>query len=186
MWKIIYNQTMKTHFIGLDPGRNTGFALWNATKQRFDSLGSTDFWGVIDKVKTFSNIYPIAAIVIENPALNQPVFMSKAQKDELTGAFQEMNKCARKHEAGFNSAITTVESAIKVHSKKAQNVGRNKEQAFLLIDWLERNNFKIIEIRPSIPKVDHVGFCELTGWTKKTNEHSRDAGRLVYKLEPQP
>ena len=174
-----------SYHIALDPGRNTGFALWDAKGKKFVSLQTLNFWQVIEQIKHYSKVFKIHSILIENPGLNKPVFMSKEQKAELTQAFEEMNKYARIAEAGFNNAVNTIETAIRVHASKAQKVGMNKEHASLLIDWLQRNNYNVIEIRPSVPKLDHVGFCELTGWKGRTNEHVRDAGRIAYGIQPQ-
>lgn len=173
-----------SYHIAIDPGRNTGFALWDAKAQRFLSLQKVGFWKAIEQIKEFSNIYEIHSVLIENPGLNKPVFMSKDQKKELTDAFEEMLKHARVNEEKFNEGILAIEKAIRIHSAKCQRVGMNKEHASLLIDWLERNNYKVIEVRPSVPKMDHQAFCELTGWKGQTNEHVRDAGRIVYGTEP--
>lgn len=171
--------------IGLDPGRNNGLALYDAKTKKLISLMTLNFWEVFKKVQELSRTYKIHSVLIENPALNKPVFMSGEQKAHLQKAFEDLNRYARINEDGFKKAMDEVDSAIRIHSKKAQNVGRNKEHAHLLIDWFERNNYLIIEIRPSIPKMDHKSFCEYTGWTQRTNEHVRDAARLVYGIDPQ-
>jgi len=66
--------------------------------------------------------------------------------------------------------------------KKAQDVGRNKENAFLIIEYCKRNQIPFATLRPSAPKWKAKAFKKLTGYQGTTNEHNRDAARLVWKL----
>ncbi len=66
------NRPNKTprYFIGLDAGRRTGLATWDA--ERFAVLTTTTFWEAIALVET----YPAGevVVVIEDPAQNRPTF----------------------------------------------------------------------------------------------------------------
>lgn len=73
---------------------------------------------------------------------------------------------------------------LKVNSnlKVAQDVGRNKEQAYLLIEYMKMKNITFKQVRPSVEKWDHKYFVKLTKWQGTSNEHVRDAARLVWGL----
>lgn len=54
-----------TFRIGIDPGNNTGFAVWNEQESRFQVIETVDFWSAYGKVGT----YPIdeTMVVVEVP-----------------------------------------------------------------------------------------------------------------------
>lgn len=174
---------MKAFVIGIDPGRTCGLALHDTVLKKLTALYSGNMWQAMDMIKQWGQIYDIKRIHIENPGLNKPVFMTSKQKETIKQAFEELNQYARVNEQGFNSAVLTIETEMKIHTSRAQKVGRNKEIAHQLIEWLQMNNFEVVEIRPFHPKKSHEEFVELTGWPKRTNEHVRDAARLVIGLD---
>jgi hypothetical protein len=92
-------------------------------------------------------------VVIEDPSGNKPVFV----KDLV----------------GQHKALT----------KKAQNVGSNKREATLLIEYCEREGFRVLPVVPVKKrgaKVSADHFKKLTGYVKSTSQHARDAALLVY------
>ena len=67
--------------------------------------------------------------------------------------------------------------------QRIKGVGSVERDAKLWIDWCEFNRLKYITLRPSKKtktKLTASEFAKITGWTKKTNEHGRDAGMLVF------
>lgn len=91
------------------------------------------------------------AIYIEDPSKNKPVFHRK------TGPKRRL--------------------------KIAQNVGGVKRETELLIEGLSREGYLVIPVRPKHSKWSHDLFCKVTGWpiNESTNEHQRDAARLILK-----
>lgn len=170
------------YYLGIDPGRTTGIALYNPVSKKLISLNSGDFWQSLQIIGDLSSQYKIDKVLVENPQLNKPVFMNQDQRVELKDAIIDAESYARKDKEQFNAAFQRVESVYKIHTARAQRVGRNKEQTHLLLEWLDRKGFEVVEMRPHLPKMDSKQFNELTGWTGRTNEHVRDAARLVYGL----
>ena len=62
----------------------------------------------------------------------------------------------------------------------AQRVGMNKRDAQLLIKYCERLGFTVKQIKPTTSKWNAKELKTITGITKRTNEHVRDAIKLVY------
>lgn len=67
-------------------------------------------------------------------------------------------------------------------SKKQQGAGSIKRDYSIWIEFLQHHDIKYEEVNPKhvLTKLDAKTFASLTGWTIKTNEHSRDAAMLVY------
>lgn len=138
--------------LGIDPGVSTGLALWSRRTGRLEDVWTLDFWGVYDWMRTQSD--QELEVWIEDPAANRPTF----DKEGVTEAER------RKRE------------------KVSQDVGANKREGRLLIAGLLRLGFQVRAVRPRSPKMkDAVTFGRLYGW-KKTNQHERDAARLVVGL----
>lgn len=72
-------------------------------------------------------------------------------------------------------------------ARKSQDVGRNKEHAYLIIQYCERHNIPYTAIQPTQKKWDHETFNNIlkgiNGQTfTRTNPHQRDAARFVIGL----
>ena len=82
--------------------------------------------------------------------------------------------------------LVIVEDARKVRYKldylKAQGAGSIKRDCQIWEEYLFMLGLDFIFVRPkkSITKLNNKIFAKITGYTGKTNEHSRDAGMLVY------
>ncbi|MFA6213401.1 MAG: hypothetical protein WC714_28450 [Candidatus Obscuribacterales bacterium] len=61
------------------------------------------------------------------------------------------------------------------------NVGSCIREAELLVKWLSLNERNYIIQRPQGKKTAEQ-FAKITGWTKRTNQHQRDAGLLCVGL----
>lgn len=175
---------MQQIYIGLDPGKNNGFAVWNCTTKKLMVVKSMNIWAVMKEIKHLADIFSIQAIVIENPALNKPVFQSKEEKEAMDAAFAMLNRSARKNQVQFAQAVDEINKQMRILATKAQRVGMNKQYAAFLIEFCEQNSFEVLQIRPWLKKMKAEEFKNYTKWESRTNEHGRDAARLVYKLEP--
>lgn len=161
----------RKYCIGIDPGRHTGVAVWSKHEKKLLKLITLDFWGVIDFLDTFTasmqaQDWGSLGIAVQSEEITFEVVMEDPQLNDTT----------------FARGIEP-----KLMLKVAQDVGRNKEQAFLLIEWMTR---KKIVFRTVQPKNRKKGggkwsaeyFTHLTGWQGKSNEHTRDAARFVIGL----
>lgn len=69
----------------------------------------------------------------------------------------------------------------------AHKVGQCAAAAKLIIEGIEFRQRKVFTVKPQRgiskrTKKDMKFFNQLTGWTKNSNEHKRDAAMLIYKF----
>jgi len=112
---------------------------------------TTDFWGAIEEIQQW--IVPIT-VVIEDPSKNKPVF------------HRDLKVRGDKRD--------------RTMLKIGQNVGSNKREGQLLIEYCEQNGIECRAIKPTSSKWDAKQLKVYTGITKSTNQHVRDAIKLVY------
>lgn len=156
-----------TIFIGIDPGANTGIAVWNRVRsgQYFSQIECTDFFGALDMIEEFHLVRAPQhdlklVVVIEASNLNRS--MHASTMDKIAG--------------------TPAEKLRRI-LKMAQDVGGVKRECELLMKYCERNKITFIAAQPtakSLTKIKADRFNQLTGWKQRTNEHSRDAAMLVW------
>ncbi len=146
---------MIKYLLGIDAGVNTGVAFYNKEAKEIEWITTVDFWECIDIVKDTHKIYGDEfEVIIEDTSQNRPVFEKK-----LDG------------------------SKLKAKLKIAQNVGANKREATLMIEYFIKNDIHYITVRPSkfsFTKLNKETFFKYTKYAGKTNEHGRDAGMLVW------
>lgn len=67
--------------------------------------------------------------------------------------------------------------------ERLQGIGSVKRDCSIWQEFCERHDIKHLLIPPAnIPtKLSSKQFKELTGWTKRTSEHGRDAGMMIDK-----
>ena len=139
--------------IGIDPGAETGFSV--IRDGRLWVVETTDFWGATELIRIYNDqqrfIELNLVVYIEAPQLVPPTFNRGQGR--------------------------------KVNEKISQNVGENKAHSKLLIEYCERNNIEVVPVKPSggpLTKMDDAFFRKLTGWTKRTSQHSRDAVSMIW------
>ena len=152
---------VKRIFIGIDPGRNTGFAVWDAQKKEFFEMHTFDFWKTVSLLERYAALDDSALevenrkleihVVIEDPNQNKPTFSKHRQ-------------------------------SATVREKISQNIGANKRDAQLLIELAKNLGLTVHAIRPDRAKWTAETFKSYTGYHGRTSEHSRDAARLVYGM----
>ncbi len=143
-------------YIAIDPGVSTGMASWDSCERKFNNIWTTDFWGCIEYLESLRVEMPFLEfeVVIENPNGNKPVFFKPGVKSQAMAR------------------------------KVGQNIGSNKREASLLIEYLTREGFTYTAIVPKKKstgsgKITQEYFRKLSGWTKRTNQHERDAGLMI-------
>lgn len=68
-------QNNTRYYIGIDPGVNTGYAVWDALERELVKVGCVDF---LEMVKMLEAINPMEyTVIIEDPNLNAPTFFHK-------------------------------------------------------------------------------------------------------------
>jgi len=143
-------------YIGIDAGVSTGLCLYNPLNKQIINIETTTFWGVIELIETLllCRNRNMIKVFVEDPSQNKPVFGRKV--------------------FGQNA---------KKIQKIAQNVGQNKREATLIMEYCERNKIPFQGIKPTKnthTKLDKDKFQRITGYDKRTSEHGRDACMLVY------
>jgi hypothetical protein len=154
----------KRYVVGIDPGVKTGFAVWDRKEKQFVSVETRDFWGVmIPLILDTENLLPDVAIrnttaeIVVEVAHHAPVFRERKTK-------------------GLNENHA---------ARLAQNVGQVMREAKLLAEGLRRCGYEVIEQKPLGKKGkaadDRAEFERVTGWTKQTSQHARDAARMAFQ-----
>lgn len=142
-------------YIGIDPGVNTGFAVYESKSKKILELYTTDFWGCTGAINTlFERLGYGMVVVIEDPNLNKSIHWNQIPDIKKLG--------------------------INGQCKFAQNVGMNKKEADLIIKYLKLKGIPHKAIKPTASKKDAIYVKRVTGYKGSTNEHTRDAIMLVF------
>lgn len=151
-----------THFLGIDPGVNTGAALWNAEERRFLFVTAFSFWEMVDEIYRKHVELLLAGkhlmAVIENPRAISAMY--RGNYDDKEG---------------------------RIRTSVAQDIGSNKRDCQLMVEFCKRNNVLHREITPgkhSGSKMKAEAFKSYTKWPERTNQHGRDAAMLVFGSTP--
>ncbi len=150
-------------FIGIDPGVHTGLCM--IVDGKIKLLATIDFWKAVDTIKSAKNL-----ATLEHGTIG----LAQALTVVIEDPSQNKPTFARGVEG------------MKRQSRISQNVGSNKREATLLIEFCERNKIKVIASRPSsrsMTKLDAKTFLAITGWIGKSSGHSRDAAMLVWGMK---
>lgn len=145
------------YLIGLDPGINTGFCLYDKTAKKIVKLDTLGFWELFDALEDIKVWIGQEHVTfyIENSALNKPTFAK---------------------------AGGTTQRKIQ---KISRNVGSNQRESTLLIEGIRRYGFHVVEIKPTgikgvKRKWDESTFKKITTHTGRSSQHARDAAMLVF------
>jgi hypothetical protein len=144
--------------IGIDPGVETGFAVWNVARKQFISIESMKIHKAMQRVKDIqltANEFSRLAIVIVEDARKRRVFTVADKNQEKYGA-------------GVR-----------------EGVGSAKRDAKIWDDYLTELGVLFVMNTPRTGKAkkDAALFKMLTKWEGRTNEHMRDAAMLVAGID---
>lgn len=178
------------YLIGIDPSFVTcGCSIYEPETKNLILHGG-DLFSVMNFLNN-SRILGKAIAVVENPNLDGTVFGSwfrfQAQIDRL-----------QKKQIGLGE----LKSEYSIAMGHAQKVGKNKAAGMFIIEMLTRQDIPVLEIAPSsrhradkdLAKAKFKGvqmlsmptkttaeqFNALTGYTGRSNEHSRDSATLIH------
>lgn len=172
-------------FIGIDAGLNdnNGIATRRAGEKQILRVASLTFFQLLNDLKIYSKSYKVG-VVIENADMDSNVF----------GGWEDFCRVLRANLK--NPLSAAVKSSFSKWLKRAQDVGKNKATAHLIIQFCKAQGIYFVEIRPSeraklpknckIPeafrmptKTTKEQFKRITGYSDRSNEHGRDAGTLI-------
>jgi hypothetical protein len=158
---------MIRRIIGIDPGVHTGFAMtvrdtenlsWHLAEKGTEwNLETFSFWGAVKRLAAIQLEHPdqLPKVYIEDPNINKPTFHRKLGGESMRSYQARMHKIS-------------------------QNVGMNKRDAQLLIDWLSMRGWDYYPVPPrKAAKVNAEYFKKLTGYSKRSSQHARDAAMLI-------
>lgn len=136
--------------LGIDPGTKTGFALYDA-----DANGGAGELLRVDALDFWEAVALLEAVAGDTAA----VVVEDARRIGLY---------ARRGERGAR------------RDRIARSVGMIDRDVQLWLDLCERLRLPVATVEPTRKKWDAETFRRITGWEGRTNEHARDAGRLVF------
>lgn len=137
-------------YIGIDAGKNTGFAVWDSKRKKFIEITSMPIHRAMLEVKQ----------IFDKEVDNLYIRVEDARQRTWFG-----NKMSYHEERS-----------------KLQGVGSVKRDCTIWEDFLTDLGFRFEMVAPkrNVTKMTHEQFERLTGYGKRTNEHSRDAAMLVF------
>jgi hypothetical protein len=152
-----------TFYIGIDPGVNVGFALWQArqaaTPGRFIEVNTLTFW---------TTIFRLNKLVAEFGATKLRVRIEDVRGNKPTFSEREGNS--------------------HVRERMSQNIGSNKRDCQLLIEYLDHKGIPNDAIVPKASRNGTAGkvgaelFNGVIGFPTRSSQHARDAAKLVLGL----
>ena len=143
---------------GVDPGIKTGYAEWDAVKQQFTEVKTANFWTVYNEAELPLRMFPhdllTTVYVIENPALNSPVFdRGVERKDHAQTIARHVGSNQREAQLLIEGIRILGYQVIEVKPKKTSS----------------RKG-----------KITHEDFVRLTRYKGRTSQHARDAAMMVF------
>lgn len=150
---------MKTlYHIGIDPGVNNGWACWDSDAEEFTELETFMFWDLVGRIMLMSY---------------------KTQAGKERPGIQFYLEDPRKIRPNWRRGRGASRAA---DDKISQNIGSVKRTAELIQELLDKHNFDYILVPPTTAsKWTAETFKQYTGYAERTNEHERDAARLVFQ-----
>lgn len=140
-------------YIGIDTGVNTGIAIWDTHKQSFELVTSMPIHRAMDEVKKWKEV-------------------AAEKKTDIKVRVEDPR--VRKW---YGNYIDREEER-----RKLQGVGSVKRDAGIWEAFLDDLDvyYEMVPPKNIKTKLSSSQFFNLTGWKKRTNEHSRDAAMLVF------
>jgi hypothetical protein len=153
--------------IGIDPGKDTGYAV--VENGELTNLYSRNFWWVVECIRNGLYLKDDVCVYIEHPGLSSPTWGREKYIRDIWAA-------VRKNGAGLASLVAR-------RDKQSQNVGKVVREAELLCELMDSLGIAYTAVKPTNQqKWTHDYFLRVFPEWKgrgRTNEHMRDAARLV-------
>jgi hypothetical protein len=144
------------YVIGIDPGKNTGWAIYSRESKKIEEIKTLTFWDCYDEMKHWTP--EITLVVVECPIKN--ALYARQEKIADQGSMRRGNRMMA-------------------------NASANAHEASLLADGIERLGFEVRRVRPTRRNFksaeDDVAYVQrITGFEGRTNPHTRDAIMLCW------
>lgn len=139
--------TKYKYYIGIDPGSQTGVAIWDATQKKFQAVTTYKIHEAFGFLQSIHGLEHGDYLIRVEDARKRKWF-GKSGREVLQGA------------------------------------GSIKRDCQIIEDFLIDMEvpFELVAPKNNKTKLTQEAFKALTRWQGRTNEHSRDAGMLVFGL----
>lgn len=141
-------------YIGIDPGENTGMAVWDSASRSFLEVATLPLWEALEQVKRWHYACLLAPVqvdllVVFEDARQRTWFAPERNRSEYRG--------------------------------KLMGAGAAKRDSKIWEEFLEGQHipFRAQGPRPGGTKWNKEYWYQVTGWKGRTSEHARDAALLV-------
>lgn len=140
-------------YIGIDPGTNTGLAIWDSTRKQFE------------RVHTFGIVTAMVEIV-------EYVRYHGLDREDVEIVFEDARK--RKW--------IPREKNLSQFKGRAMGAGSVKRDCAIWEEFCEQYGFRCTAVPPrkGATKWTPETFAAVTGWKGRTSNHARDAAVLVF------
>lgn len=139
-------------WIGIDPGKHTGLAVWDSDSRRLLEADTLLIHRALQRVDYYADNFGKSNIFI---------------------IFEDARK-----RYWFGSRKGANEAEIQA---KRQGAGSVKRDSTIWEDFCQDRGYEFTAVRPApgATKWSAETFKRITGWSKRTSEHARDAAVLV-------
>jgi len=149
---------VKRFIVGIDCGRHTGVAIYDHEQKKILKVANHDFWSCYELFASGKVSADNTGVVVECPVKN--AMYGRQEKNVKSAAYG---------------------------NRMMANASSNAHEASLLADGIERLGYTVLRVRPkrrnfktAAEDVDHVE--KVTGFTERTNPHTRDAIMLAWNV----
>lgn len=142
------------YYIGIDTGVNTGIAIWDNRKRSLLLVETTTIHKAMKVVEEYKEI-------------------AESESTKVVVRVEDP-----RHRTWFGTERMSREE----ERKRLQGVGSVKRDASIWDAFLEdlEVEYEMVAPKRNVTKLTQERFKAITGWEKRTNEHSRDAAMLIY------
>lgn len=142
------------YYIGIDTGVNTGIAIWDNRKR--------------------------SLLLVETTTIHKA--MKVVEEYKQTAANESTRIVVRVEDPRQRTWFGTERMSREEERKRLQGVGSVKRDASIWDDYLKDLDveYEMVAPKRNVTKLTQERFKAITGWEKRTNEHSRDAAMLIY------
>lgn len=137
-------------YIGIDPGKHTGLAVWESECKAFDAVATLPIHEALDRVRRLFKTYGADLCVVFEDARQRKYLPRERNASEYRGRLQ---------------GAGSVKRDCSIWEDFCKDLGIR---------------YEAIPPRPGLTKWSEETFRNITGWTGKTSNHARDAALLIY------